>query len=209
MVRKSLGFTLIEIMVVVAIVGLLSAVIYANFGESSAQSRDAKRKSDLRAMQAAIELYKNENGVYPEGCRGAGNWSGQNGSIHACLSGSEYVIDLAPEYIPKLPTDPKLAGGYSGYAYIVNAERSVYKFIIKNTVETETVDYNHSFKSCDASNSGIGVCDATHPSNNKPNWCFENNPQFMSSYAVWGGFVDRTNSVLVERYTEDIICDIQ
>ena len=205
-------------MVVISIIGILSAVLYANFGDSSAASRDAQRQGDLRTLQTAIELYKNRNGVYPAGCNASGTWSGQIGTAYACGSGSNiYIVNIAPEYIPTLPKDPKLNGSNSGYVYTVNTEGTVYKLMAKNTVESEVVDYSHPFKSCDASNIiSVGMCNTTLPSNNLPAWCSESNAQFKTSYGVWGGYITPTVSPsngnynnLIERYTEDIICDIQ
>lgn len=206
--RRSIGFTLIEVMVVVTIVGILSAVIFANFSKSSGVSRDAQRQADLRILQTAIELYKNENGRYPAGCNGVGGWSGQAGTSYACASGSQYIVGLAPKYIGSLPLDPKLNGATSGYVYTVNTEGTVYKLMAKNTVESQIVDYAHELKSCDATNSSTGMCDATYPANSKPNWCQENSVQFRTSFAVWGGYANMASDILVERRTEDIICDV-
>lgn len=206
--KKVAGFTLIEVIVVVSIVAILASVISINFNEGSAQSRDAKRQGDLRNVQSAIELYKQKEGRYPAGCRPAGQWSGQSGTAYACASGNQYIIGLAPEYIPTLPTDPKLNGDNSGYVYATNADGTVYKLMVKGTVETEVVDYDHVFKSCDATDSSVGMCDATHPTFNKPIWCQESDTTFQTTYAVWAGYAAAANDALIERYTEDIVCDI-
>ncbi len=143
------GLTLIEVLVVIAIIGILAAVISVNAVESGKISRDAKRQADLRMLQSAVELYKNKNGQYPEGCNNAGEWSGQLGSQYECTNGSsQYITGLAPEFIPVLPYDPKLNGTNSGYVYVTNADRSVYKIMAMRTVESEVVNYNHEFESC-------------------------------------------------------------
>jgi len=58
------GFTLIEILVVVAIIGILAALIFTNFTMIK-KSRDAQRKSDLRKIQTALEHYRADTGLYP------------------------------------------------------------------------------------------------------------------------------------------------
>lgn len=152
---RTAGFTLIEMLIVVTVIGILSAVIYGNFGESSAQSRDAKRKADLRLVQNAVELYKQEHGRYPEGCNGASGeeWSGEQGTNYACASSdSQYIVGLAPEYIPVLPKDPKKGSGDYGYVYRTNVDGTVYKFVARKSVESETfIDYtgNNGFMACD------------------------------------------------------------
>jgi len=210
MKKVTAGFSVMELLIAVSIIGILSAVLYANLSEGSAESRDVQRRSDLRTLQSAIELYKNDNGRYPEGCNGPGVWSSQKGSGYDCSSGSQYIVGLAPKYIPTLPKDPKLNGDetYSGYMYVTNTDGTVYKIMVKNTVESEVVDYANEFKSCDATNNSSGICDATYPSNSKPNHCQENYSKFKISYAVWGGYADETTDARVERYTEDIVCDV-
>lgn len=216
---RTLGFTLVELLVVITIIGILSAVLFVNFSKSTEFSRDAQRKADLKELQSAVELYKNENGRYPVGCNGPDVWSGQKGTNYACGDGSsQYINGLAPGYIRKLPTDPRLNGNESGYVYVTNADGSVYKLMAKNTVESEIVDYNNPFKSCDATNLAwvscvntvvppantsdaaadhcdAGVCDRVYIapySNNKPGHCQEFNSQFKSSYGLWGGTANLT-----------------
>lgn len=148
------AFTLMELLVVVSIVGILASALFVNFSQSSATARDAQRKSDLRALQNAIELYKQKYKRYPAGCKGptinaATVWSGEGD--YACSSGNQYIVGLAPEFIPALPFDPKLNGANSGYVYAVNTEGSVYKIMALNTVETENVTDSHEFFRCDSS----------------------------------------------------------
>ncbi len=154
--KTTTGLTLIEILVVVAIVGILAAVIAVNAIESGKLSRDAKRQADLRSLQSAIELYKNKEGRYPYGCNAPEGswsdvWSGQITSVdYRCTNGStQYINGLAPKYIPTLPQDQRLNGNNSGYVYRTNAAGTVYKLMAMRTVEADSVDYNHEFKSCD------------------------------------------------------------
>lgn len=194
--RNQFGFSLIELLVVISIIGVLSAVLYANFSQGSAQSRDAQRQSDLRTMESALELYKNKYGRYPEGCNAVGSWSGQTGTAYACLSGNQYIVGLAPEFLPTLPTDPKLNGANSGYVYTTNTEGSVYIIKARTTVESETVGYEHPFKSCPSNNAtGVNgdICDAmatTNNGGNRPAWCRTTSTLFQTSYGVWGGWAD-------------------
>src|SRR3990167_9460895 len=60
------GFTLIELLVVIAIVGLMSGFLVANFIGIKQRARDGQRKSDLRQIQAALELYRSDNASYPK-----------------------------------------------------------------------------------------------------------------------------------------------
>ncbi len=69
--KKNKGFTLIEILVVVGIIGLLSAIVLVGIGPFRAKGRDARRISDLRQVQSGLELYYAKNQKYPT----AANWN--------------------------------------------------------------------------------------------------------------------------------------
>lgn len=55
--KKQLGFTLIELLVVIAIVGLLASMVLVALNSARAKARDVRRKSDLRQIVIALELY--------------------------------------------------------------------------------------------------------------------------------------------------------
>src|SRR3990167_7519970 len=63
--RKSQGFTLIEIMVVVVILGILASLIVPKIMSSPEKARIVKVKQDILCIQSALDLYKLDNAVYP------------------------------------------------------------------------------------------------------------------------------------------------
>ena len=63
--KKSAGFTLIEVMVVVVILGILAAIIVPKIMSRPEQARIVKVKQDLMAIQSALDMYKLDNGMYP------------------------------------------------------------------------------------------------------------------------------------------------
>lgn len=62
---KSAGFTLIEVMVVVVILGILAAIIVPKVMSRPEQARIVKVKQDIFSIQSALDLYKLDNGFYP------------------------------------------------------------------------------------------------------------------------------------------------
>ena len=65
MKRNQEGFTLIELLVVIAIIGLLSTISVLALNSARARSRDAKRVSDIKQIQTALEMYYNDTNDYP------------------------------------------------------------------------------------------------------------------------------------------------
>lgn len=65
------GFTLVEILIVVSIIGLLASIVLVGLGSFRSRGRDARRVADLREIQNALELYYGKAGSYP-----SGNWGG-------------------------------------------------------------------------------------------------------------------------------------
>lgn len=63
--KSSKGFTLIELLVVIVIIGVLATLATVALGQSRMKARDAKRVSDVRQIQNALELYFSETASYP------------------------------------------------------------------------------------------------------------------------------------------------
>jgi len=64
---KRQGFTLIELLVVIAIIGVLSTLAVVSLNNAREKSRDAKRVSDIKQVQTALELYFTDKDSYPAG----------------------------------------------------------------------------------------------------------------------------------------------
>jgi len=101
--NRKRGFTLIELLVVIAIIGMLSSVILASLNSAREKSRHARRLSDLRQIQTALEMYYNDKGYYPT--------QGSQGDI-------TNINSEIQGYFPnnKVPTDPRY-GDQAGKTY--------------------------------------------------------------------------------------------
>ncbi len=63
--KKQAGFSLIEIMVVVVILGILASIVVPKILSRPDEARVVKAKQDILAIQNALDLYKLDNGYYP------------------------------------------------------------------------------------------------------------------------------------------------
>ncbi len=99
-IKREHGFTLIELLVVVAIIGVLSALLMSNFISVRQRARDAQRKSDVRQIQSALELYRADTGAYPNQIVGS---NGSSYTLGACAAAFSYS---STTYIRSLPCDP-------------------------------------------------------------------------------------------------------
>jgi prepilin-type N-terminal cleavage/methylation domain-containing protein len=112
------GFTLMELLVVMAILGILVTVGLTSYKSVQAKSRDARRKSDMRAIASALELYYNDYDRYPADTNAIINGCGTAGTS-ACAWGSPFQtlksdgITVKSVYMVKLSADP--VGTYTYY----------------------------------------------------------------------------------------------
>lgn len=130
MSQTNKGFTLIELLVVIAIIGVLASVVLASLNSARAKGRDAKRMSDLKQMQLALEGYYADNGSYPTT---NGSW---RGTSPGCYSGdgATFLNPLVTwGYISTIPQDPTPV---DNNCYLYRSNGTDYMFITYRTVET-------------------------------------------------------------------------
>lgn len=76
--RRSRGFTIVEILVVVAIIGVLSTLAAVSSKRAKSLAQESKAKADLKELRTAIELLEQDTGRWPDGCA---PWSSANPEI--------------------------------------------------------------------------------------------------------------------------------
>ena len=90
------AFTLVELLVVITIIGILASIGLTAFSSSQARTRDAKRKSDLKSISSALELFYSDYERYPgsdNGAISACSYSSNNGTGTDCSWGSSTFSD--------------------------------------------------------------------------------------------------------------------
>ncbi|MEK7129361.1 MAG: type II secretion system protein [Patescibacteria group bacterium] len=98
--NSSRGFTILELIVSLAIIALLLGVVINGIAGSRQRTRDVKRVDEIKQLQNALQLYHNDNQSYPA------------------------TLDrdiLVPAYIKALPKDPATAGDYLYAALLVRS----------------------------------------------------------------------------------------
>ncbi|MBI2327901.1 prepilin-type N-terminal cleavage/methylation domain-containing protein [Candidatus Curtissbacteria bacterium] len=119
---KARGFTLIELLVVISIIAILIAAGTFSWTNAQQKGRDAKRKTDLKSVQQALELYLQTYGRYPtadasgnitcsDGAAGTGTISW--GETFQCPPGTGLI------FMQKMPKDPRQAGIISQLANLL------------------------------------------------------------------------------------------
>jgi len=129
------GFTLIELLVVISIIAILMAVATVSYTNAQQKSRDNKRKSDLKGVQQALELYFQQYGMYPEK---------DNAGLVKCSGGatgkswgSAFTCDTTT-YMNPLPKDP-ISTTSTPYYYDSTAPYSTYTIstVIENSKDPD------------------------------------------------------------------------
>lgn len=106
MAKESKGFTLIEILVAIGIVGLLVGIAVFALQGGQRAGRDTKRKSDLEQIRAALEFYRSSCLTYPATLSFGGSLVGDN--TPASCTGN---------FMQKIPQDSSSTARQYRYAY--------------------------------------------------------------------------------------------
>lgn len=105
--KHKIGFTLIEILVVISILAAFVTMLVPNFMVARVKARDSKRKSDLKQIQKALELYRQDQTppIYPAALpTPCGSWKS---------------ADLSTTYMNVVPGDPMTScPTQTGYHYV-------------------------------------------------------------------------------------------
>ena len=137
---KNKGFTIVELIVVIAIIAILATIIITSVNQFQAKARDAKRIADMSQVMKALEIYRSENSQYPDTDNDdCGGWDVGNRD-YLFLNGR------LPNIMPTPPRDPTATGNCSGYFYYrypagyANCDASKGAFYVLAISNLETVN---------------------------------------------------------------------
>ena len=63
--RNYKGFTIVELLIVIVVIGILALLVITTYSGIQAKARNAKRQSDIAALQTQLEAFYSQNGYYP------------------------------------------------------------------------------------------------------------------------------------------------
>jgi prepilin-type N-terminal cleavage/methylation domain-containing protein len=105
-IRNQRGFTLIELMIVVAIIGILTAIAFPLYANIQARARVAKAQADTRTLASAVVVFSAHTGALPATLD----------NLSVTVAGVGGVV--AGPFINPIPPPPT---GWSAYTYVPNA----------------------------------------------------------------------------------------
>ncbi len=96
------GFTLVELLIVVIILGILAAVVIPQFGSASSEAKESALMSDLATLRNAIDLYRlQHNEVYPGNLDGETSW---DDFVAQLTAGTDVAGDAGSDFGPYIRT---------------------------------------------------------------------------------------------------------
>lgn len=132
--KDIMGFTLVELLVTIGIIGILATVTVVSIGNARTKARDAKRVSEVKAIQTALALYQNEKMKFPD----SGDvafilGSGVNERAVLCTTDEGFHIKKddcagAQIFMDPVPSDPLSKDPYF-YKYTSTQEQQSYDLV--------------------------------------------------------------------------------
>lgn len=140
------GFTLLEVLIAMAIVGILAGVGFTAYSVSFNKARDATRKNDLSVISRALEAYQSDFGVYPAdqleriaGC-GNSNPGDQIDGTELCSWGGSWFLDNGKIYLRVIPRDLR-----DDYYFVYKASTDQKKYqLFAHLVNTNDPDIDNT-----------------------------------------------------------------
>ena len=119
------GFTIVELIVVMGIIGLLAAAAVVSYSSQQASARDTRRFEDVRKISDSLEFYYEDNGKYASAKTHAKDTSiGTSNTVATdWATNSDLRGIVSAGYIDSLPIDP------------INSADYYYQFVLENNLQ--------------------------------------------------------------------------
>lgn len=131
--QKQSGFTIVELLIVIVIIGILAGLVITTFVGIQARARDSERQTDINAIQKQVEAYYADKGAYP---------TAANLNLLAWRSGNNVKLDVKALADPSAATTQSLSGTVPN-----GTTNKPYSYVPLNAADT----------ACDASTDNAGA----------------------------------------------------
>jgi type IV pilus assembly protein PilA len=130
------GFTIIELLIVIAIIAILAGLVLNNFQGAQAKARDTQRVTDINNVHSKLEEYYNENGGYPQTFTAA-TFPGIDAQSLIDPKGVTVTINTAAADAAAAgtATAPTSTANYAYTAYPTNCTNNCTGYVLKTYVE--------------------------------------------------------------------------
>ena len=124
--QSTAAFTLIELLIVMAIIGVLATFFISSYTGVQRRARDANRKSDLSQLSKSLEIYYNDYRRYPAESSGKIVGCPSTGPTACDWDGTDPFTDTKTVYYKTVPGDPQFSAG-ALYIYRSDASGTYYR----------------------------------------------------------------------------------
>ena len=142
------GFTLVEVLIVICIIGILASLLVVQLGTARAKARDVKRVSDINQIQVAVHIFYDDNGYYPSDISDA-SLGKYMAAGRVPLDPLSYSDELTPELIVRriLGIPGTVAAGNYYYACDPIARPSRFHLYVELEKKNGALDYDGDINS--------------------------------------------------------------
>ena len=141
--KNSSGFTLVELLVTIAIIGILSAVVLTSMSGARNQAKDGRRVSDIKQIQLALELYYDIHKAYP---------------VDTAMTGVLYVDPKPLNSFLKISKDPNGTDNYrywsDGQDYHLGAVLQEYNSLVTEDDDAPAATFGFDGATTDCASTG-------------------------------------------------------
>jgi prepilin-type N-terminal cleavage/methylation domain-containing protein len=163
------GFTLIEILIVVAIIAILASIVIVGLGPAQQSGRDARRISDLQSIRTALQLYYGKCGFYPGGAVSSGACPSSWANVDFATMAGEIEGTDNNFGVSVIPNDPTVGATYY-YSSFSNGTTYTLGTVLENPNNSAiNGNYNASAPVNVPANMPGSTCKTT--SSNPTNYC--------------------------------------
>ena len=152
--RKESGFTIVELLIVIVVIGILAALVLNTFQGVQARARDTERRTDINVIATQLEVYHSDYGYYPDGTTAAAaDASCGEGDDESCVITTGMLAGLDAEALnapdgTAMAVSANPAGATTDYTYYYDitgatcAAGHCDSFLLSTDLEAETAIYS-------------------------------------------------------------------